>query len=44
MAVARPMPDEAPVIKMVFGLEFRVDRDSIVGWKRDMVLICLVMF
>jgi hypothetical protein len=36
VAVARPMPDEEPVIKIVFGVDFRVDRDSVVGMKRDM--------
>jgi hypothetical protein len=37
VAVARPIPEEAPVIKIVLEVDFNVARDSIVGWKRDMV-------
>ena len=36
-AVAKPMPEEPPVITMVFGVDFRVVKDAMFGWRRDMV-------
>jgi hypothetical protein len=37
VAVARPMPDEEPVMRIVLGVDWRVVRDERVGVKRDMV-------
>lgn len=36
-AVERPMPEEPPVIRMVFGVEERVVREEGVGVKRDIL-------
>jgi hypothetical protein len=38
VAVVRPMPEELPVMRIVFGVEERVRRDSMVGVKRDIVI------
>jgi hypothetical protein len=35
VAVARPMPDEEPVMRIVLGMEVRIAREEIVGVKRD---------
>lgn len=37
VAVERPMPEEEPVIKIVFGVDFKVVKESAVGLKRAMV-------
>lgn len=36
VAVARPIPEEPPVMRIVFGAEERVVKDAVEGWKRDM--------
>lgn len=36
VAVARPMPEDPPVMRMVFGVDFRVWRADIEGEKRAM--------
>lgn len=38
MAVERPMPEDPPVIRMVFGVEERVVREEGVGVKRVIFL------
>lgn len=35
VAVLRPIPEEPPVMRIVFGVEMRVERDEAVGVKRD---------
>lgn len=37
VAVAKPMPDEPPVITMVFGADLRLWNAEALGWKTDMI-------
>jgi hypothetical protein len=39
VAVESPMPDDEPVIKIVFGVDFKVVKESAVGLKRAMIKI-----
>ena len=43
VAVARPMPEEPPVMMMVFGVDFKVWRADALGWKRAIFLGCFVI-
>lgn len=36
-AVARPMPEEPPVMTMVLGVDLRLVKVEASGWKRDML-------
>lgn len=39
VAVERPMPEEPPVMRIVFGVEMRVLREAAVGWNRDILVV-----
>jgi hypothetical protein len=38
VAVVRPMPEEPPVMRMVFGVVFREVKSEAEGWNSDMVM------
>ena len=41
VAVARPMPEEPPVMRIVLGVDVRDVRAEMEGWKRAMVVVVI---
>jgi hypothetical protein len=37
LAVARPIPEDPPVMRMVLGVDFKEWKSEVEGWNSDMV-------